>query len=70
MSAKITFFPVGNGDMMSRIISSVAGVRRLPHEMYSSPAATPSSAPTPIDHAALTAHDEPRPTGERSLDAG
>ena len=62
MSATITFFPVGDGDMMSRIISSVAGVRR-PHEATSS-----SSAAMPID-AALTAHDVPGPTGERGLDA-
>lgn len=68
MSATITFFPIGDGDMMPRIISSVAGVRR-PHEATSSlPAAMPgSSAAMPIDHAALTAHDEPRPTGERDL---
>jgi len=64
MSTTITFFPVGDGDMMSRIISSVvAGVRRLPHEM------TASSPATPIDHAALTAHDAPGPTGKRGLDA-
>ena len=36
MSAKITFFPVGDGDMMFPIISSAAGVRRLPHETSSS----------------------------------
>lgn len=73
MGATITFFPVGDGDMMSRIISSVAGVRRphRPHEATSSsPAAMPGrSAAMPIDHAALTAHDEPGPTGERGLDA-
>lgn len=60
MSTTITFFPVGDGDMMSRIISSVvAGVRRLPHEM------TASSPATPIDHAALTAHDAPGPRQAR-----
>ena len=71
MSTTITFFPVGDGDMMSRIISSVAGIRRLPHEVTSSsPAAMPgSSAATPIDHATLTAHDTPERTGERGLDA-
>lgn len=70
MSATITFFPIGDGDMMARIISSVAGVRR-PHEATSSsPAAMPgSSAATPIDHAALTAHDAPGPTDKRGLDA-
>ena len=44
MSTTITFFPVGDGDMMSRIISSVAGIRRLPHEVTSSsPAAMPAA---------------------------
>ena len=37
MSAKITFVPVGDGDDVP-IISSAAGVRRLPHETSGSPA--------------------------------
>ena len=36
MSAMITFLPVGDGGMMSRIKSSVTGVRRLPLETSSS----------------------------------
>ena len=70
MSTTITFFPVGDGDMMSRIISSVAGVRR-PHEATSSSAAAMpgSSAAMPVAHGALTAHDAPGPTGKRGLDA-
>ena len=66
MSAKIT----GNGDMMSRIISSVAGVRRLPRETSSSPAGGDAQLGANADRSRRAHRDEPRPTGERSLDAG
>lgn len=62
MSAMITFFPVGDGGMMSRIRSSVTGVRRLSLE-------TSSSVATPIDHATLAAHDRPKPSGEIGREA-
>ena len=64
MSAKITFFSSGDCD----IISGESGVSC--EVTSSSPAAIPSSsAATPIDHAALTAHDKPRPSGEIGREA-